>query len=87
MPFPGAVFLVGAGALGKIYCQWIKERGGIALDIGSMCDAWAEVGRLRKSCHRLEVYDETPPLARPDAVRHYNAMIARDGLRLDPLPL
>ena len=87
VPFPGAMFLVGAGALGKIYCHWIKERGGIALDIGSMCDAWADVGRLRKSCHRLEIYDETPPLDRNAAIRHYNAMIARDGLRLDPLPV
>ena len=87
VPFRGAVFLVGAGALGKIYCHWIKERGGIALDIGSMCDAWADVGRLRKSCHRLEMYAETPPLTREAAVRHYNAMITRDGLRLDPLPV
>ena len=87
VPFPGAVFLVGAGALGKIYCQWIKDRGGVALDIGSMCDAWAGVGRLRKSCHRLEIYDEIPPLTPQAAVRHHNAMIARDGLRLDPLAM
>jgi hypothetical protein len=87
VPFAGAVFLVGAGALGKIYCHWIKQRGGIALDIGSVCDAWAGVGRLRKPCHRLQVYDEVPPLARDAAVRHYNEMIVRDGLRIDPLPL
>jgi len=34
------LFLVGAGGLGKIYCSWIKERGGIALDIGSIFDGW-----------------------------------------------
>lgn len=39
--FPGMLFLVGAGICGKVYCQWIKERGGIALDIGAILDAWA----------------------------------------------
>ena len=34
------VWLVGAGGLGKIYCTWIKEAGGIALDIGSIFDGW-----------------------------------------------
>ncbi len=86
VPFPGAVFLVGAGAPGKIYCHWIKQRGGIALDIGSMCDAWADVGRLRKPCHRLQMYGQTPPLSLEDAVCHYNRMIAQDELRIDPLP-
>ena len=86
VPFRGAVFLVGAGALGKIYCRWIKERGGIALDVGSICDAWADVGRLRKPCHGLQMYGEVPgPLSTAEAVRHYNRMIARDGLRIDPL--
>lgn len=38
---PGMLFLVGAGPCGKVYCRWIKERGGIAIDIGSTFDAWA----------------------------------------------
>jgi len=38
---PGMLFLIGAGPLGKVYCQWVKERGGIGLDVGSMFDAWA----------------------------------------------
>lgn len=38
---PGTVFLVGAGGLGKIYCSWIKARGGIAIDAGSIFDGWA----------------------------------------------
>lgn len=38
--FPGQVFLVGAGILGKVYCDVIAERGGIAVDIGAVCDAW-----------------------------------------------
>ena len=40
VPFTGAVFLVGAGLLGKIYCGRIKALGGIAIDIGSLADAW-----------------------------------------------
>ena len=39
-PFPGAVFLVAGGLLGKIYCDRIKALGGIALDIGALADAW-----------------------------------------------
>jgi hypothetical protein len=37
---PGAVVLVGAGFLGKAYCLRIKQRGGIALDVGSLMDLW-----------------------------------------------
>lgn len=40
VPKQGAVFLVAAGLLGKVYCSWIKRRGGIAIDIGSVADAW-----------------------------------------------
>jgi len=36
----GTIFLVGAGGLGKIYCDKIKNCGGIALDIGSVFDGW-----------------------------------------------
>lgn len=41
MDIKNKVFLVGAGGLGKIYCKWIKQKGGIALDIGSIFDGWA----------------------------------------------
>lgn len=34
----GKVYLVGAGFLGKYYCSLIKERGGVALDLGSVFD-------------------------------------------------
>jgi thioredoxin-like negative regulator of GroEL len=40
VPYPGAVFLVAGGMLGKIYCTWIRQRGGIAIDAGSVVDAW-----------------------------------------------
>ena len=36
----GQVVLVAAGLLGKIYCNRIKQCGGIALDIGSVADVW-----------------------------------------------
>ncbi|MGU3537394.1 glycosyltransferase [Methylobacterium sp. A54F] len=37
---PGEVVLVAAGFLGKLYCHWIRSRGGIALDVGSIVDHW-----------------------------------------------
>jgi GT-D fold-like domain len=40
---PGTTFLVGAGVLGKIYCDRIKAKGGVAFDIGSILDSWAMV--------------------------------------------
>ncbi|MBV1838708.1 hypothetical protein KUA11_16080 [Acetobacter estunensis] len=36
----GTMFLVGAGILGKIYCDIARNNGSIALDIGSLFDAW-----------------------------------------------
>lgn len=39
-PTPGDVYLVAAGFLGKLLCERIRERGGIALDIGSIADYW-----------------------------------------------
>ena len=41
IPFRGAVFLIGAGGLGKIYADIVCQRGGIALDVGSVLDGWA----------------------------------------------
>jgi len=38
----GEVFLVGAGLLGKSICVSIRDRGGIALDMGSMLDQLAD---------------------------------------------
>ncbi len=41
-PSNGQLFLVAAGLLGKFYCQAVKQGGGVALDIGSLVDAWLE---------------------------------------------
>jgi len=38
--FPGMLYLVGGGLYGKLYCQLIKSQGGMALDLGSLFDAW-----------------------------------------------
>lgn len=41
LDFPkGTLVLVGAGIPGKVYCQWLKEAGCIAIDVGSVFDAW-----------------------------------------------
>jgi hypothetical protein len=37
---PGTLVLVGAGIPGKVYCQWLKELGCVAIDVGSVFDAW-----------------------------------------------
>lgn len=33
--------LVGAGVIGKIYCNWFRDRGGVAIDMGAVFDLWA----------------------------------------------
>jgi hypothetical protein len=38
---PGDIVLVAAGVLGKIYADWIRAQGAIALDVGSAADFWA----------------------------------------------
>jgi hypothetical protein len=37
----GMLVLVAAGILGKIYCHAISEKGGIAIDVGSVLDLCA----------------------------------------------
>jgi hypothetical protein len=41
----GDLFFVAAGYLGKYYCNYIKNNGGIAIDIGSIFDGWSGIGR------------------------------------------
>jgi hypothetical protein len=35
------IFLIGAGAWGRGYSNYIKQLGGVAIDIGKVCDMWA----------------------------------------------
>lgn len=60
VPFKGAVFLVGAGMLGKIYCDEIKRKGGIAIDVGSVFDAWDGV-YSRTQFSRGFIFNEISP--------------------------
>ena len=89
VPYRGALFLVGAGPFGKVYCHWIKQRGGVALDIGSMFDSWGGVGRIGRgtgiALRSLKVYDAIPQIRRDEAIRRYNATIKE--LRIVGSPL
>lgn len=40
VPYKGATFLVGGGLMGKLICEDIRRKGGIAIDIGSVFDGW-----------------------------------------------
>jgi hypothetical protein len=58
IPIQGNICMVGAGAVGKIYTTWFKERGGIAIDVGYVFDAWA--GRSTRGPDRgLDKIDTT----------------------------
>jgi hypothetical protein len=40
----GHLFLIGAGLLGKVYCELVRQSGGMAIDVGSMMDVWVGKG-------------------------------------------
>lgn len=44
---PGMVYIVGGGLYGKLYCNLIKSQGGIAIDLGSLFDAWLGIPSRR----------------------------------------
>ena len=87
VPYPGALFLVGAGIFGLAYCQWVKERGGIAIDIGSIFDSWSGDGRLTdRPMRRLDPYIRYNRISRPEAIGRVNCLLdiqGQDDLRLD----
>ncbi|SFU85118.1 hypothetical protein SAMN02799631_02684 [Methylobacterium sp. 174MFSha1.1] len=63
--WPGVLWLVAAGYLGKLYCREIAARGGVAVDIGSIADAWSgkatRPGLADLACYRLETGDQPGP--------------------------
>jgi hypothetical protein len=76
IPYQGAIFLVGAGVLGKIYCDVIKEKGGIAIDIGAVFDAWANVkSRLKQDCFSFENFENIKEIESEKAIDRYNNFI------------
>ena len=46
----GCLCLVGAGIWSEIYCTWIRQRGGVGVDIGSGFDLLA--GKVTRPVHR-----------------------------------
>jgi len=54
----GKLCLFGAGAIGKIYGNWMRDKGGIAVDIGSVFDHWYGL-RTRGKGRGAGVIDET----------------------------
>lgn len=67
---PGDLYLVAAGILGKIYCQWIKSAGGIAIDIGSLADHWCGY-RTRYTINALQTIS-------PVSIEDYERLAASD---------
>ena len=47
---PGTLALIGAGPWSEIYCQWVKERSGVAVDLGSGFDLLD--GQLTRPAHQ-----------------------------------
>jgi hypothetical protein len=59
--FPGSLLLVGAGVVGKIYCNWWRDLGGVAFDMGGVADLWA--GRVTRGPDKgLDKEDNTHKL-------------------------
>lgn len=58
------LFLVGAGPWSEFYCTWIKERGGVAVDIGSAFDLLA--GDLSRPVHKLVPLEKVLGRLNPD---------------------
>ncbi len=79
-PFTGAIYLVGAGALGKIYCDWIKQAGGIAIDIGCICDSWAKEGRKMRKLHDIHHYDSLAGMCFAEQVQQFNNLVEELGI-------
>ncbi len=63
----GDVVLVAAGILGKVYCGWIRQAGGIAIDIGSAADHWC--GQQTRNVSEAATFRPPSDLARRLAAR------------------
>lgn len=58
VPVEGNICLTGAGVAGKIYNNWFRDLGGIAIDVGSVFDSFA--GKLTRGPGRgMDVEDKT----------------------------
>jgi hypothetical protein len=61
---PGQLWLVGAGVLGKVYCDAIKRAGAVAIDVGSVLDVWAGRQDTRGTV-REQLWVTTPYIREP----------------------
>lgn len=57
---PGSLLLVGAGVIGKIYCKWWRDRGGVAMDAGGVFDIW--FGKVTRGPERGLDKDDPNPI-------------------------
>lgn len=73
--FPGNLFLVGAGRYGKIYCSWIKERGGIAIDVGDLFEPRDLQDREAPHESRIAAHGLNHSVSRRTAIDRYNAFV------------
>jgi hypothetical protein len=58
--FPGSLLLVGAGVVGKIYCNWWRDLGGVAFDVGGCMDIFA--GKVTRGPDRGLDKDDPNPI-------------------------
>jgi hypothetical protein len=80
--FPeGTLVLVGAGIPGKAYCQWLKESGCVAIDVGSVFDAW--IGKASRP-RVLESRFGVPGGNRVPTHLQLGAPVSAEGRRLTP---
>jgi|GEM_PF-5454289 len=76
-PLPGEVYLVAAGFLGKIYCEIVRAKGGIAIDIGSLADYWMGFATRR---YRL---DQLSEIGLPNALINDHVLpVPQDRVRI-----
>jgi hypothetical protein len=83
----GEVFLVGAGLLGKSICVAIRDRGGIALDMGSVLDQLADKTTRGTNKPRLVGSGPQPRAEWPQANPGFRARLARKLRRALPARL
>lgn len=82
-PYMGAPYLVGAGLIGKLLCETIRARGGIAIDIGSIFDGWASVpsrdyfSRYPESAYGLQAIQEASLLSSAERMTRLCAVLRR----------
>jgi hypothetical protein len=73
----GTPFLVGAGVLGKLYCDRIKAKGGIAIDIGSVLDGWAGIPSRPRHVSNPSIFTLDHAISAGSDWEHMNATLKR----------